>query len=101
MPTYHLTYSGGRSPQSEAERTAVMEAWNTWFADLGEAIVDGGNPLGPVQTIESGGAVRDGGGVTGYSLISADDLSDAVAKAKGCPILTDGGTVEVGECVQM
>lgn len=101
MPKYHLTYTGGRTPESDEEAAAVMGAWNQWFRDLGDAVVDGGNPLGPVQTITPGGAVRDGGDVTGYSIIAADDLSDAVTKAKGCPILTDGGSVEVGECVDM
>jgi hypothetical protein len=101
MTKYHLTYSGGRTPETEEEGAAVMKAWEEWFTDLGDAVVDGGNPLGLVQTIEPGGAVRDGGGVSGYSIISADDLSDAVTKAKGCPILSDGGTVEVGECVDM
>lgn len=101
MPKYHLTYTGGRTPETDEESAAVMRAWQQWFADLGDAVVDGGNPLGPVQTIEPGGAVRDGGSVTGYSIIAADDLSDGVGKAKGCPILTDGGSVEVGECVDM
>jgi hypothetical protein len=101
MPTYHLTYTGGSTPDNEEAAAAVMEAWNGWFADLGDAIVDGGHPLGPVQSIAPGGAVRDGGEVTGYSIIAADDLADAVAKAKGCPVLTDGGAVEVGECVDM
>ena len=101
MSKYHLTYRGGRTPETDEEAAAVMQAWNQWFTDLGDAVVDGGHPLGPVQTIEPGGAVRDGGDVTGYSIITAVDLSDAVTKAKGCPILSDGGTVEVGECVDM
>jgi hypothetical protein len=101
MPKYHLTYSGGRTPETQDEMATVMQAWEAWFADLGDAVVDGGHPLGSVQTIEPNGAVRDGGDVSGYSIIAADDLSDAVNKAKGCPILTDGGSIEVGECMDM
>jgi hypothetical protein len=33
----------------------------------------------------------------GYSLIKADDLKAAVALAEGCPVLNEGGGVEVGE----
>jgi hypothetical protein len=33
----------------------------------------------------------------GYSLIKADDLQAAVALAEGCPVLNEGGGVEVGE----
>ncbi len=101
MPKYHLTYTGGTTPDNDEAAAAVMQAWNAWFADLGDAVVDGGHPLGPVRSITPGGAVSDDGRVTGYSIIAADDLSDAVAKAKGCPILTDGGAIEVGECVDM
>lgn len=101
MPNYHLTYRGGSTPQTEEEGAKVMAAWGRWFDELGDAVVDGGNPLGPIQTIESSGSVTDSGEVSGYSVISAGDLSEAVARAKGCPILSDGGTVEVGECVAM
>lgn len=102
MPKYHLTYTGG-GPMSEAEEeiAATMKAWEDWFTELGSAVVDPGHPLGPIQTVAPDGAVADGGHVNGYSLITADDLTDAIAKAKGCPVLADGGTVEVGECVEM
>jgi hypothetical protein len=33
----------------------------------------------------------------GYSLIRATSLDTAVDLARGCPILSHGGTVEVGE----
>lgn len=101
MTKFHLSYAGGRTPETEEEAAQVMQAWGAWFDDLGDAIADGGHPIGAVQTIDASGAVRDGGGVSGYTIILADDLSDAVNKAKGCPILTDGGSVEVGECLDM
>jgi hypothetical protein len=33
--------------------------------------------------------------------VSADSLSDAAAKAKGCPVLAGGGSVEVYEAIPM
>ena len=33
--------------------------------------------------------------------IEAPDLDDALAKARGCPILTSGGTVELAEAIDM
>ena len=47
----------------------------------------------------SDGTTSDGGGagLTGYSILNADSLADAAEKAKGCPILASGGTVEVYE----
>jgi hypothetical protein len=32
----------------------------------------------------------------GYSIVSADDIDDALAIAKGCPHVDGGGGVEVG-----
>jgi hypothetical protein len=102
MPKYHLTYSGGGPlPDTDEEMAATMKAWEDWFAELGDAVVDRGHPLGPSQTIAAGGMVSDGGDVNGYSVITANDLPDAIAGAMGCPVLAGGGTVEVGECIDM
>jgi len=99
MANYVLVYKGGGMPQSEAEQAAVMAAWGKWFGDLGPAMVDGGNPFGPSASVASDGAVKDGGGsaLTGYSILKAESLSEATQKAKGCPILSSGGSIEVYE----
>lgn len=105
MARYLYTYHGGDGMETdEAEMAKVMEAWGAWFGELGEAILDGGAPTAATQTVSVGGAVSDGGGsnpVTGYSIIGADSLDDAVVKAKGCPALTSGGSVEVSELIEM
>ena len=49
-------------------------------------------------------SVANNGGanpVSGYSLIEAADIDDAVAKAKGCPILRAGGSIELAEAFDM
>jgi hypothetical protein len=99
MTKYLLAYSGGATPETEAEQQAVMAAWTGWFGEIGSAIVDPGNPFGPSKSVGSGGAVGDGGrsGLTGYSLVNADSLDAAAELAKGCPVLTNGGAVEVYE----
>jgi hypothetical protein len=28
-----------------------MDAWNSWYGQLGQAVVDGGNPFGPSRSI--------------------------------------------------
>ena len=104
MPKYLLGYHGGSMPESEAEQAAAMAAWGTWFEQLGDAVVDGGNPTAAAKTIGSDGSTSDGGGanpLSGYSILQATDLDAAVSLAKGCPIFTGGGSVEVGELVEM
>ena len=56
------------------------------------------------QIVNRDGSVSSDGGsnpATGYSLIEASNLDDAIAKAKGCPILAAGGSVELAEAIDM
>jgi hypothetical protein len=99
MPNYVLVYKGGGGmAEDEAGRQQIMEAWGRWFGSLGDRLVDGGNPFGPSASI-SGGKVTNGAtsGLTGYSIIKGDTLDKAAEAAKGCPVLSAGGSVEVYE----
>jgi hypothetical protein len=104
MGNFVFAYSGGNGMATDqAERDAVMAKWGQWFGELGSAIVDGGAPTGASKTVGQGGSVSDGGsrGLTGYSVVSADTLDGAVELAKGCPILENGGAVDVYEAIAM
>ena len=104
MSKYVLAYHGGGMPESPADQAAVMAAWGAWFGELGDAVVDGGHPTGRSKTVASDGSTRDGGGanpLSGYSLITATDIDSAIALAKGCPILSAGGSIEVAEAIEM
>ena len=103
MPKYLLAYQGGGMPESEADQAKVMEAWTGWFGQLGDAVEDCGNPIGASKTISAGGAVSDTGAnpISGFSIISARDMDTAVGLAKGCPVLTSGGSVQVGETFEI
>jgi hypothetical protein len=102
MTKYALVYAGGTIEESPEAQQAAMQAWNDWFATLGSAIVDMGNPFGA-----SGSVSRDGVGdtaalaATGYSLVQATSLQDAIGLAKSCPVIDDGGTVDVYEAIEM
>ncbi len=104
MSKYLFVYHGGNKPESDEEVAEVMNAWGQWFGAMGSAVVDGGNPVGMSSTVQSDGSVANDGGAnpaSGYSLIEASDLKDALAKAGGCPILASGGSVEVAEAFDM
>ena len=104
MTKYLLSYHGGGMPESEEEGAKVMAAWGTWMEQVGSAMVDMGAPTGQSATIAADGSSTAGGGanpVTGYSLITADNLDAAIELAKGCPILLSGGSIEVGETIEM
>jgi hypothetical protein len=104
MPKYVLAYHGGRRPETPAEQAQVMDAWIAWFGNLGDAVVEVGNPTGAAKTVSADGSITDGGGanpLNGYSVLTATDLDAAVGLAKGCPILSAGGSVEVAEAIEM
>ena len=98
MANYLLVYHGGSMPETQEAQAQVMQAWTDWFGTLGDALVDGGNPVSQVKRIAADGAVGDtANGPTGYSVIKADSLDQAVALAKGCPVLHGGASIEVAE----
>jgi hypothetical protein len=104
MAKYLFVYHGGENPETQEEVAAVLDAWGSWLGSMGAAVIDGGNPVGQSCTVNSDASVTDNGGAnpaTGYSLIEASDLDDALAKAKGCPILASEGSVEVAEAIDM
>ncbi len=98
MGKFVVLYKGGMVPETEEERKRVMDAWMGWFGSLGDAVVDAGNPFGPAAAVDGGST----SGLTGYSILNADSLDDALAKAGSCPILeSPGGGIEVYEALDM
>ncbi len=103
MPKYILAYHGGGMPEGEEAQAAAMAAWGKFYEDMGPAIADGGAPVGLSKTVTAAG-VEDSGGanpLSGYTLVTADTIEAAWEMAKGCPILKDGGTVEVAQAIEM
>jgi hypothetical protein len=103
MAKYLLAYTGGGMSAPPEERQKAMDAWMAWFGSLGADIVDQGSPFGPSTTVSGDGSTSEGGAsrLTGYTLITAPDLSAATEKAKACPVLTSGGSIEVYEALEM
>ena len=101
MNNYLLLYSGGSMPQNETEQKAIVQEWMNWFGKLGSDLVDGGNPFTPsAWTVSNDGKISEdstGTMASGYSIIKADTMSAAVAKAQGCPVLKGGAKITVFE----
>jgi len=105
MPKYVLAYHGGATPDdvSEEEMGKIMGAWQAWMEGLGSDLTDMGNAVMVSKTVTASG-VEDGGGanpISGYSLLNAADFDAATAAVKDCPIFESGGTIEVGEAIEM
>jgi hypothetical protein len=91
MNTYLLVH---RQPHNYTGTPEAAAAWEAWFGKLGDALVDKGNAvLGDRSVSGQAGTVLPLGG---YTLVGAADLEEATRLASGCPILQEGGAVEVG-----
>lgn len=105
MTNYVFAYRGGAdmATGSPEQQEQAMADWTAWFGTLGSALVEIGNPFARSSTVHADGSTTDGGesALTGFSVVTATDISGASALAKGCPLLREGGTVEVYEAIAM
>jgi hypothetical protein len=74
-----------------------MKAWQDFLGGIGDKLVDQGMPFGASKAVNGNGALK----ASGYSVVTADGLDEAVTMAKGCPIFDRGGNVEVYEALEM
>ncbi len=98
MAKFVFAYKGGSMSTTPAEQEAAMAAWGGWFGQLGSAVTDMGNPFGSSTAV---GADKATAALTGYSVVTADSLDAASVLAKDCPILANGGNVEIYEALEM
>ena len=91
MSTYLFTF---RPPPGYAPSADSFGAWASWQIELGARLKDRGNPGFAAASLGASAADTTLGG---YSLIRAGSLDAAVALARGCPMLTHGGAVELCE----
>lgn len=104
MPKYLFAYHGGAMAETEEAQQAAMAAWGAWMGQHQANFSDMGAPTMMNRTVTADGDNDDGGGtnpVTGYALIEADDTAAACSIAAGCPIVAEGGSVEVAQCIDI
>jgi hypothetical protein len=103
MPQYMITYLGGNQPSTPEEGKQHFEKYKAWLASLGDSAISPVNPLKNTNTVNSDGTVTTGSTTTmsGYTVVEADSIEDALEMAKACPFLDIGGSLEVSELIQM
>jgi hypothetical protein len=82
----------------------TLEKWRVWIGeglragwmlDGGDALTQEGRVVRPKQVVTDGPFVESKEIVGGYSIIQAETLDAAAELAHGCPVLQNGGFVEV------
>ncbi len=105
MKKFVFLYYGGSKPENMSMEQ-VMSDWMAWFGQMGDKVVDGGNPLNEGAKEVKGDKVGDVSGKTtgGYSIVNAESMVEAVEMAKGCPAHKHNpgvASVEVYEALPM
>ena len=98
MSKYLFIFNGGRMPEDQETRDAIMANWGAWMSGLGDTLVDPGSMISATSRVATSG-VTTVDGPSGYMTVSADSTEAAIEIAKTCPIHEGGGTVDVATVV--
>lgn len=98
--------SGEHQPTPELtaeQKQQMMTPWGAWAEKLGDKLLDMGSPFAPASTSDNGESWTPSKNfVTGYSIVSANNLAEAQEMFKGHPIYSyPDHSIEISECVSM
>ena len=109
MAKFMFIYRGGRDNLEELsaeQMQQITQKWMDWIQggveagwliDGGDALIPEGRVVNPDLSVTDGPFAESKELVGGYSLVEASDFAAACELAKGCPMPSSGGTVEVRE----
>lgn len=92
MKKYILLYRGSASPkdQMSAEQGKASDSVRrTWIEKVGAALVDVGSPMTGGKALVDNGSVTQASDFSGYSIIEAENIDDALKLIEGNPFLMD------------
>lgn len=102
MKTFFLAYSGGAMPKDEEESKKVIGEWTEWYTKLGSKVKDPGFPFLAKSMMTDGNRIADGnGGLSGFTIIEANNFDEAMRFAKECPVVKAGAVIDVYERMEM
>ena len=96
MKKFIFLHVGFETPTDE-----IKKAWMAWFTKHSDKFTDSGNPFMPGKEVTATGVKdlsHDKNAITGYSIIKAESMEEAVKIAQDCPIIT---SMRVYEAAQM
>lgn len=87
MKKFMFLYKGFMTPTAE-----IGQAWMKWFEEVGDKMVDSGNPMAAGTEIMKDGSMNELEfgleAFTGYSIINAESKEEALELAKTNPMIT-------------
>ena len=111
MTEFLYLYRGYNADTSATDRQQTMQQWMAWMKDLGAKgyLKTVGSPLektgkvvgGKNKVVSDGPFTETKDLISGFTIVQAKDIDDAVAASLGCPIFLVGGIVEVRPILQI
>lgn len=101
---------GKMAQVSPEEMQAMTKRWMDWIGgiaaqnkltDRGNRLEKSGRVLKPNNVITDGPYTEIKETIGGYSIVKADTIEEATEIAKGCPVFSVGGSLEVREVIGM
>ena len=98
-----ITYLGGNQPSSPEEGQKHKSEYMAWLSSLGDSAISPANPIKNTSIVNSDRSVTSGSvtSMSGFTVIKADSMEEALSISKSCPFLDIGGSLEVSELIQM
>jgi hypothetical protein len=90
--------------------TTLMADWENWVGGMaaqgkltspGSRLGFDGRSLKPGNVVATGPYAEIKETLRGFHIVKTDSMDEAIEIAKGCPILTIGGSVEVRDIIPM
>lgn len=91
MPSFVLTF---RQPAGQGFNPENAPAWFKWIDEINDHITLPGSAVASARQL---GHVEGGQTVSGFTVIEARDMDHAAELAQGCPAITFGYGLEIGE----
>jgi len=116
MSEFRLLYRSSETANREAMGSPekAQQSMQKWLAymremeangnlkDFGQPLENGGMMVrGTAKTVVDGPYAETKDLIGGYSIVIADTIVQAAQRAKGCPVLDGGGSVEVRLVMKM
>ena len=85
MKKFVLIHIGYETPTKD-----IVDAWMGWFKRHADKFTDSGNPFGAGKEVTKSGVrdlPHDISSISGYTIIKAVDMNEALNVAKDCPLI--------------
>jgi YCII-related domain len=92
MSKFMLLYKGPATPLEtidEDTRNKIMTGWKTWMDGVGSSLVEMGSPMGNGRSIVDDGSSAEPLELTGYSIVEAENIDQALKLVENHPFLAD------------